>query len=228
MHPDALAAEHVVERSVADEQDVGRLETHRVEKFFEDERIGFSITGVGRDDHRGEEFADTGVVHDLVAGFGIVEIGDEAEAMMLGDFLHRVDSRGRRLGDLAHACHVDSAQILGERRRDVFVNVENFERAREALEAGYLDRVGLGSLGEYVAVNRGVRLREFLAVEVLAQRGFQRRVEQGSRAANFAPAKLHQRQPFRIPGDERVEQIDHDRFVTMLSHAESMLLKCRR
>src|SRR5271163_321908 len=51
MHPDALAAKHVVERSVADEQDIGGREFHRVEKCFEDERVGFSIAGVGRDDH---------------------------------------------------------------------------------------------------------------------------------------------------------------------------------
>jgi len=109
------AAEHVVERSVANEQDVGGLEAHRVEKFFEDERIGFSIAGIGRDNHSGEEFADA--VSRMIGGrFRIVEIGDEAKAMMRRDFLHRVDSRRRRLGDLAHARHMDFAQIFGKRR----------------------------------------------------------------------------------------------------------------
>src|SRR5208282_5009110 len=66
MHPGALAAEDVVERGVADEQDIGGLEAHLVEHFFEDERVGFSIAGVGRNNHRLEEPADTGVVHDEV------------------------------------------------------------------------------------------------------------------------------------------------------------------
>ncbi len=143
MHPDALAAEHVVERSVADEQDIGGLEPHRVENYFEDERVRFSIAGVGRDDHGGEELADAGIVHDLVAGFGIVEVRDQAEAMMHRDFFHRFDSRRRRLGDLAHARHVDAPQIFGERRGDAFIDVEPLERAREAFEAGDLDRVVL-------------------------------------------------------------------------------------
>ena len=201
---------------------------HRVENFFEDERVGFSIAGVGRDNHSSEELANTGIAHDLVAGFRIVEVGDEAEAMMLGDFFHRVDSRGRRLGDLAHARHVDAAQIFRERRCDVFIDAEDFQRAREAFEAGDFDRVVPRSFGEDIAVNRRVRFREFLAVEVLAQRGFQRVVQQRRRAANFAPAELHQRQSLGIPGHQRVEQIDHDGFVMILSHAESTLLQCRR
>src|SRR5271163_4367992 len=85
MHPDALAAEHVVERSVADEENIGGLEFHQLENFPEDERVRFSISGVGRDDHGIEDFADAGVVHNQVAGLGIVEVGNQAEAVLFGD-----------------------------------------------------------------------------------------------------------------------------------------------
>src|SRR5208282_72600 len=119
-------------------------------------------------------------------------------------------------------------QTFGQRRCQLLVDAEQFERAREPLEAGNLDRVRLRSCGEYLAVNRRMCLCEGVAVEALAERRFQRGEEQGSRASNFAPAPLHERQRFEIPVDERVEQIDHDRLVTMLSHARSTLPRCPR
>src|ERR1700674_2866839 len=120
---------------------------------------------------------------------------------MPGDSFHRVDTRRRRLGYLAHASHVDSAQILGERCGLPFIDVENFERAREAFETGDLDSVYPGALGEYLRVNRRVRLREFFPIEALSERRLQRWIEQGSGAANFASAELHERQRVGIPGD---------------------------
>src|SRR5260370_17045770 len=73
MHPDSLAAEHIVARSVADEENVRGLEAHHLEDLLEDEWVRFSVTGVGGDYHRLEQIADPGVFHNQMPRLVIVQ-----------------------------------------------------------------------------------------------------------------------------------------------------------
>ena len=101
----------------------------------------FAFEALGLLTARVEQIADSGVSHNQMTGFRIVEVRDQPDPHMFRDCFHRLDSRRRRFGDFANPRHVRLAEILGERRHFLVLDSEPLERADKSLEAGHFECV---------------------------------------------------------------------------------------
>src|SRR5215472_13508008 len=91
--------------------------------------------------------------------------------------------------------------------------------------AGYF-YLGTGALRGNLLINLVVCVHETRLVKAIAEHLGEHREQQRQGGPNLAPAPIHRLEAGRIPGHDRVEQVEYDRLEFVVSHAASALPPC--